>query len=121
MNKILVLDDSPEIRMLLDQFLSLFYDVITFENGYDALEWLQKGELPNLILSDIQMPDMNGEEFVTQLKASGFFKDIPVIMLSSLSDSSERVKFLKLGASDYLIKPFNPEELQIRIENCLTK
>jgi len=121
MKKILVLDDSLEIRTLLDQFLSLFYEVITFENGYDALEWLQQGELPNLILSDIQMPEMNGEEFVSQLKASGFFKDIPVIMLSSLTDSSERVKFLKLGATDYLIKPFNPEELQIRIDNCLTR
>lgn len=121
MKKILILDDSPEIRTLLNQFLSMFYEVVTFDNGFDALEWLHKGELPNLILSDIQMPEMNGEEFVTQLKSSGFFKDIPVIMLSSLTDSSERVKFLKLGASDYINKPFNPEELQIRIENIITR
>ncbi|MEA3317513.1 MAG: response regulator, partial [Bacteroidota bacterium] len=80
------------------------------------MNWLQKGNMPNLIVVDIEMPNMNGYEFLKLVKASGFFKEIPVIMLSGVDSSDERVKCLKLGAKDFIVKPFNPEELELKVE-----
>jgi len=119
MKKILVVDDKPELSRIVDQFLNKKYKVVIKNNGLEALAWLQDGEIPDLIISDINMPEMDGEELLKQLKSSGFFKDIPVIILSSIEETGEKVKFLKLGAADYIVKPFNPEELELRIERII--
>ncbi len=119
--KILAVDDELSIRMLLDNFLKKKYDVVTCSDGLEGIKYLEQGELPDLIVADIQMPNLDGYEFLKNIRASGFFSDIPVIMLSGIESSNERVKCLKLGADDYMVKPFNPEELSIRIENILTR
>jgi DNA-binding response OmpR family regulator len=119
--KILVIDDELSIRMLLENFLSKTYDVIAKSDGMEGLKWLELGNMPDLIVADIQMPNLDGYELIKNLKSSGFFKDIPLIMLSGIESSQEKVKCLKLGASDYMIKPFNPEELSIRIELLLSR
>lgn len=121
MKKILVVDDKSSISRLIVQFLSKDYDVETKEDGLQALTWLQNGNIPDLILTDLQMPNIDGFELITHVKNSGYFKDIPIIVLSSLDSSSDRIKCLKLGAEDYLVKPFNPEELLIRIERVLNR
>jgi DNA-binding response OmpR family regulator len=113
--KILVIDDERTIRVLLENFLKE-YIVTTKNDGLEGLSWLQEGNMPDLIIADIQMPNLDGYEFVKQLRASGFFKDIPLIVLSGIESTAEKVKCLKLGANDYIVKPFNPEELLIRIE-----
>lgn len=115
------MDDEMSIRMLLENFLSKTYNVITANDGQEGLKYLEQGTLPDLIVADIQMPNLDGYEFIQNVRASGFFKNIPVIMLSGIESSNERVKCLKLGADDYLVKPFNPEELAIRIENLLAR
>ncbi len=115
------MDDEMSIRMLLENFLSKTYNVLTAKDGLEGLEYLEQGTLPDLIVADIQMPNLDGYEFIQNVRASGFFKNIPVIMLSGIESSTERVKCLKLGADDYLVKPFNPEELAIRIENLLAR
>ena len=115
------MDDEMSIRMLLENFLSKTYNVITCNDGQEGLKYLEQGNLPDLIVADIQMPNLDGYEFIQNVRASGFFKDIPMIMLSGIESSNERVKCLKLGADDYLVKPFNPEELAIRIENLLAR
>lgn len=114
--KILVIDDEITIRTLLVTFLSKKYDVEARNDGLEALTWLQEGNMPNLIVCDAHMPKMNGYDFILNVKTSGFFKDIPIIMLSSLDTSAERVKYLKAGANDFIVKPFNPEELDVKIE-----
>ncbi|MDP3462773.1 MAG: response regulator transcription factor [Bacteroidales bacterium] len=119
--KILVIDDELSIRMLLENFLSKSYDVIAKSDGMEGLKWLELGNMPDLIVADIQMPNLDGYELIKNLKSSGFYKDIPLIMLSGIESSQEKVKCLKLGASDYMIKPFNPEELSIRIELLLSR
>jgi len=119
--KILVIDDELSIRMLPENFLSKTYDVIAKSDGMEGLKWLELGNMPDLIVADIQMPNLDGYELIKNLKSSGFFKDIPLIMLSGIESSQEKVKCLKLGASDYMIKPFNPEELSIRIELLLSR
>jgi len=121
MKKILVVDDKPTISNLLVQFLSSQYNVETKEDGLEALTWLQQGNIPDLVLSDLQMPNMDGIELIKRMKESGYFKDIPIIVLSSKDSSADRVQCLKLGAEDYIAKPFNPEELLIRIEKILQR
>lgn len=119
MKKILVVDDKLSISKLIVQFLRNDYDVETKEDGLQALSWLQEGNIPDLILTDLQMPNLDGFELISNVKSSGYFKDIPIIVLSSLDSSNDRIKCLKMGAHDYLVKPFNPEELLIRIERVL--
>ncbi len=119
--KILVIDDEMSIRMLLENFLSKNYDVITRNDGMEGLKWMEEGNMPDLIVADIQMPNLDGYEFIKNVRSSGFFKNIPLIMLSGIESSQEKVKCLKMGANDYMVKPFNPEELSIRIELLLAR
>jgi len=109
--KILVVDDEKSIRLLLENFLSQDFDVVAINSGHDALVWLE-GNLPDLIISDIQMPEMDGYEFIANVRKRGYTKHTPFIMLSAKSESKERIKCYQLGAQDYLTKPFNPEELE---------
>jgi len=108
---ILVLDDESIIGLLLENFLSAQYEVKHINNGQQALEWLEIN-IPDLIICDIEMPEMNGFDFLTQVRQRGFTRHTPVVMLSAKSESKERIKCYKLGAQDYLTKPFNPEELE---------
>lgn len=116
--KILVVDDEKSICLLLENFLSQDYDVVSFNDGLEGLEWLEEN-LPDLIISDIQMTKMDGYEFLTSVRQKGFTKHTPVIMLSGKSESKERIKCYKLGAQDYLTKPFNPEELEELVKKNL--
>ena len=117
-HKILVIDDELSIRLLLENFLSQDYDVICKSDGIQALEWLE-GNLPDLIICDIQMPNMDGYEYLEKVRQRGYTKHTPVIMLSGTEASKERIKCYKLGAQDYLTKPFNPEELEEIIKKNL--
>jgi len=113
---ILIVDDEITIRTVLEKYLSKHYTVTAFDNGKEAMHWLQDGHMPDLVIVDVQMPEMDGEEFLGLVKASGYFRDIPVIMLSGLEGSEERIRFLKMGANDFIVKPFNPEELELKIQ-----
>jgi len=119
--KILIIDDELSIRMLLENYLSKRNEVVTKVDGQEGIKYLEDGNMPDLIVADIQMPNMDGYEFLKQVKASGFFSNIPMIMLSGIESSQERVKFLRMGADDYIVKPFNPEELSIRIDNLISR
>lgn len=119
--KVLVIDDELSIRMLLENFLNKTYSVITKNDGMEGLGWLEEGNVPDLIVADIQMPNLDGYEFVKNLRASGYFRHIPIIMLSGIESTSEKIKCLKLGADDYIVKPFNPEELALRIELMISR
>ncbi len=117
-NKILVIDDEPSIRLLLENFLSKTYEVVVKSDGMEALTWLE-GNLPDLIICDIQMRNLDGYQFLEQLRYRGFTKHTPVIMLSGVESSKERIKCYQLGAQDFLSKPFNPEELSELIKKNL--
>ena len=118
-NKILIVDDRNEFRRLTKTILESKFEVEGAENGIDALAKLQSGYLPDLIVTDLMMPVLSGSDFVEQLKMSGMWKDIPIIVLSSVDKSEEKIKLIKLGVNDYLEKPYNPAELLARIENIL--
>jgi len=118
MKKILAIDDELSMRTLLEFFLKETYEVVTIASGEEALEWLDQ-TIPDLIISDIEMRGMDGFEFLKQVRLRGYTKHTPVIMLSGKSESKERVKCYQLGAQDYLIKPFNPEELNELVKKNL--
>ena len=118
---VLVIDDEQSIRILLENFLGKEFDVITKNDGLEGIKFLEEGNLPDIIVADIQMPNMDGYKFLENAKASGFFSHIPVIMLSGNESSKERIKSLRMGADDYMVKPFNPEELYLRIKNILAR
>lgn len=117
--KILVVDDEKSICLLLNNFLGEDYDVITITNGEDALAWLESN-LPDLIISDIQMGDPDGFEFLKRVRQRGFTKHTPFIMLSARAESKERIRCYRMGAQDYLTKPFNPEELEEVVKKNLS-
>lgn len=116
--KILVVDDEQTMRTLLELFLGTKHEVTAVSNAKEALNWLDEN-LPNLIISDIQMPEMDGFQFLENVRLRGYTKHTPIIMLSGKSESKERVKCYKMGAQDYLTKPFNPEELEEIIKKNL--
>lgn len=117
--QVLIIDDQPVMRKLLEQFLKDKYEVISHENGKEALEWMYDGNIPDVVIADLNMPEIDGFEYIKRVRESAFFQDIPLIVLSGEDSSVERIKCLKLGANDYLIKPFNPEELALRINNLV--
>ena len=118
---ILIIDDELSIRMLLENYLSKTYEIVTKTDGMDGMKYLENGNIPDLIVADIQMPNLDGYEMLKQVRSSGFFGNIPMIMLSGIESSQERVKCLRMGADDYIVKPFNPEELLLRINNLIKR
>lgn len=112
MKRILAIDDEQSIRLILETTLKKKYEVVTKNDGEEGYYWMIKEKnMPDLIICDIQMPNLDGYNFLKRIRNSGFFGDIPIIMLSGEEQSKERVKCYQLMAQDYLTKPFNPVEL----------
>ncbi|WP_406659849.1 response regulator [Methanolobus sp. ZRKC3] len=119
--KILIVDDEPDIPELLK--LSLIkepYDFLVAYNGEQAIDITLK-ELPDLILLDIMMPDMDGYEVVEHLKNSKTANDIPVIMISAKTAVEDKVKGMELGIDDYISKPFDKREVKARIKMIMKR
>lgn len=117
--KILVIDDKEAIGKLIALCLGSDYEFQYFSNAMGGINWLKSGNTADLILSDYTMPELNGYEFLVMLKQNEFLKDIPVIFLSGEGNSTTRIKLLENGAEDFILKPFNPLELKIRIKKVL--
>jgi putative two-component system response regulator len=113
--KIVLVDDDVTSLALGKSILSQKYDIITIPSGEKFFVLLEKVQ-PNLILLDVEMPGMNGYEVLKRLKATPKYADIPVIFLTSRSDTSSELEGLSLGAIDYISKPFSPPLLLKRIE-----
>ena len=119
MKKILFVDDKPAIGKVLSVYLGKENELVYFEDPLRAIEWLNEGNEPALIISDIRMPLMTGDEFLRYMKNNELFKSIPIVMLSSEESTTERIRLLEEGAEDYILKPFNPLELKIRIKKII--
>lgn len=120
MRKILVIEDDSPLCWLLEKILGTNYEVIIMNNGFEAWCWLSEGNYPDLIISDIKMPSLDGVELLENLRNSGLFKDIPVIILSGYEDAAKRRECLSLGAFTYLVKPFEPRLLIDIVEQALS-
>jgi DNA-binding response OmpR family regulator len=121
MAKILIAEDERDIRDLITFTLRFAgYEVIAASNGEEATA-LAKQEIPDLILLDVRMPRMTGYEACTVIKADERLKDIPVIFLSAKGQEAEIQAGLQAGATEYLLKPFAPDQLTTRIKAVLAK
>jgi PAS domain S-box-containing protein len=118
MKKILVVDDEPINVELLKELLSEKYDVVTAADGKEALKKV-KDISPDLILLDVIMPKMNGFEVCRQLKSDQKTMNIPIVMVTYLTDRNDRIKAIKAGADDFLIKPIDQIELGARVKSLL--
>lgn len=119
LESILIVDNSPDNLNLLGGILSnAQYKIHLAPTGKLALKFMQS-HLPDLILLDIMMPQINGYEVCNQLKASEETQDIPIIFISALHDVTDKVKAFSLGAADYITKPFQEQEVLVRVENQL--
>lgn len=109
--RILAIDDSKAIRYLLQTLLSKNYQVITAADGCSAINWLSQNELPDLIIADPQLPDMQNWELIEQLSTSGMYGSIPTIVLSALSKSETEQMCMEFDVPVFFTKPFNPVDL----------
>ena len=119
--KVIIIEDDFAIKTLICAVLENSFAVSAFENPIDALAFLHKGNMPDIIISDLNTPEMTGYELLVQLKTSNFFNTIPVLILSGEEGSETRIKCLEAGADDYILKPFNPRELEARINVILKR
>ena len=118
-SSIMIVDDTPEnLRLLTDLLKNKGYRIRTLPSGKLALKAIEN-EKPDLILLDINMPEMNGYEVCETLKKDERFRDIPVIFVSALSEAMDKVKAFNSGGVDYVSKPFQSEEVNSRIETHL--
>ena len=119
--KILIVDDEPfNVDYLEQELEDLDYETVSAFNGREALEQVG-AETPDVILLDIMMPQMDGFQVLERLKADDAWRNIPVIIISAMDDIDSVVRGIKLGAEEYLPKPFNEVLLKARIEASLEK
>ena len=116
---ILIVDDDMPMRCLLKNILSKKYEIICVNSAMEACNWLSDGNFPDLIVSDLEMPEMSGMEFLTTLRESGLYKNIPVVILSTLQDERTKQSCLSEGAVAYVGKPFELEEFLAAIHTPL--
>ncbi|MEO0867960.1 MAG: response regulator transcription factor [Cyanobacteria bacterium J06642_11] len=117
--KLLLIDDDPNLILLVRDYLEFRgYEVVTAGNGHEALDVLG-GLVPDMIICDVMMPEMDGYAFVEKVRQDPGKSWIPILFLSAKGQSQDRVKGLTTGADVYMVKPFEPEELVAQVESSL--
>lgn len=118
---ILIIEDDLDVADMLNAYFRIQgYEVTTVNWGRDAIRACE-GELPDLIISDINLPDIDGFEVAKRLRTSRRTKDIPIIFLTEKVEREDRLAGLELGADDYITKPFDIQELRLRVRNSLIR
>ena len=118
---VLLIDDNEMILTLLGNCLSDYYTIQPFTSAIQALEVIEQGLIPDLIVTDLNMPGMDGKLLLQTLKSNAATAAIPVMILSGSEKSETRIECLEAGADDFLIKPFHTAEIRVRIQKRLTK
>ena len=119
--RLLIVEDDVDIANMLRIFFdNLGYEVDWAPRGQDALDKTRQG-MPHLIILDIMLPDIDGYEVCRQLRVSTRTSHIPVLFLTQKDERSDRLKGLELGADDYITKPFDIEELRLRVQNAVAR
>lgn len=121
MAKILVVDDETDLLELVSHHLrSAGYDVVTSSRGEEGLD-LAASQKPDLIILDVMLPDYQGTEILKRLRQDSGTSSIPVILLTARGEETDRVVGFELGADDYVVKPFSPRELVLRVRAHLRR
>jgi len=121
MERVLIVDDDPDIQRLVSYNLTKAgFDIATAETGRKALESVQKHP-PDLIILDLMLPDVDGMEVCRTLRQRENSRRIPIVMLTARGEEIDRVIGFELGADDYVMKPFSPRELVLRVKSILRR
>jgi signal transduction histidine kinase/DNA-binding response OmpR family regulator len=115
---VLIVEDNAELRHFIHEYISESYDVIEAENGLEGFKKATE-TIPNLIISDIMMPGLDGISLCRKLKEDPRTSHIPIILLTAKTNDESKIEGLKTGADEYLIKPFSAEELLLRVNNLI--
>lgn len=119
MKKVLVVEDDSPLCWLLETIMRNTYEVTVVNNGLDAWSLLSERNIPDVIISDLAMPGLDGIELLENLSESGLFRNIPVIILSGDEEPAKRKRCLDLGAFSFVIKPFEPRLLLEEVSNAM--
>jgi DNA-binding response OmpR family regulator len=117
--ELLLVDDAPMMTRFLSLFFAEQYRVTSCLNPEEAIDLIRKGYLPDIIVSDLDMPQMSGLVLTKVLRQ--LMPDCPLVVVSGLKESKHRLAALEAGANDFLAKPVHPAELQARLENLLER
>lgn len=116
---ILVADDSPTIRKFVSIALTMRgFDVVVACDGMEAIEKLPANKI-DLIITDLNMPNLDGFEFIKSVRENTQYRDVPIIILTSLSGNAEIERGIKVGANSYVVKPFDPKRIQYEVSKYL--
>jgi len=116
--KLLIVEDNDDLLMLMHTLLGGKYHILTAHNGEEALDVIRH-RLPDLVVSDVMMPVMDGNELTRQLKSTPEWSHLPVILLTAKTTEEERHQSMLIGADDYVTKPFRLGDLELRINNLI--
>jgi putative two-component system response regulator len=120
--KIYLIDDDEIHLTTAELFLKDEYEIYKANSGQEALDYITGNKfIPNLILLDITMPDMNGWEAFKKFREIDFLKNVPIVFLTAVAEDTEKKKAYKMGIADYIIKPFNMTELKSRIKEIFRR
>lgn len=118
---ILIVDDELTILKLLEFVLSKEYHVVLKTNGYEAIQWMEESNKPDLIILDINMPYFNGPELLKSIKISGLFSNIPVVVLTGSVDTATLEQELSFKVDQIFRKPFDPNKLKDAVKYLLSQ
>jgi len=119
MQSVLVVDDSPSIRTLVDHVLaSAGFDIILAEDGMEALNYARENTV-DLVLTDINMPNLDGIGLIKELRAMPSYKYVPLLVLTTESGSEKKMEGKSAGATGWIVKPFDPEQLVAIVKKVL--
>lgn len=116
---ILIVDDHDSVRLILGNILVKDYNVVTKSDGIEAFGWLHRGNEPDAIILDMVMPRLHGMTFLSNIKSSGLFSHIPVVVLTGNENEEFEMQIKTMGASGFIRKPFKPDNLRETIAKTL--
>lgn len=120
MAKILVVEDDEHIGFLLESVLAREgFEVVRVSDGLQAVAAIREGPAPSLVLLDLMLPHVSGEEIVAAIRADPAWRGVPILVLTAKSGERDIVRALDAGANDYVVKPFGPDALLARIRRLL--
>ncbi|BDQ29553.1 chemotaxis response regulator CheY [Helicobacter ailurogastricus] len=119
--KILIVDDSSTMRRIIRNTLQRlgYEDILEAEHGVEAWGKLDANDTTGVLITDWNMPEMNGLDLVKKVRADGRFKDLPIIMITTEGGKAEVITALKAGVNNYIVKPFTPQVLKEKLEVVL--